>query len=42
MNETNQLISTFNNLMVANNYQIASPVNSDVMADLMHKAPPAE
>lgn len=42
MNDTNQLISTFNTLMVSNNYPVASPVNPNVMADLMRKAPPPE
>jgi hypothetical protein len=42
MNDTNQLISTFNTLMVSNNYPVASPVNPNEMADLMRKAPPPE
>lgn len=42
MNDTNQLISTFNTLMVTNNYPVASPVTPSVMADLMRKAPPSE
>lgn len=29
-------------LLVDNNYPVANPVNPDVMADLMCKAPPAE
>ncbi|CTQ22690.1 conserved hypothetical protein [Klebsiella variicola] len=42
MKDTNQLIGIFNTLMVANNYPIANPVASDVMADLMREAAPAE
>lgn len=42
MKDTNQLIGIFNTLMVANNYPVANPVASDVMADLMREAAPAE
>ncbi|HIC8949985.1 TPA: YrhA family protein [Klebsiella pneumoniae] len=42
MEDTNQLIGIFNTLMVANNYPVANPVASDVMADLMREAAPAE
>lgn len=42
MKGTNQLIGIFNTLMVANNYPVANPVASDVMADLMREAAPAE
>lgn len=42
MKDTNQLIGIFNTLMVANNYSVANPVASDVMADLMREAAPAE
>lgn len=41
MKDTNQLIGIFNTLMVANNYPVANPVASDVMADLMREAAPA-
>lgn len=42
MKDTNQLIGIFNTLMVVNNYPVANPVASDVMADLMREAAPAE
>ena len=42
MKDTNQLIGIFNTLMVANNYPVANPVASDVMADLMREVAPAE
>ncbi|SVW56764.1 Uncharacterised protein [Klebsiella pneumoniae] len=42
MKDTNQLIGIFNTLMVANNYPVANPVASDVIADLMREAAPAE
>lgn len=42
MKDTNQLIGIFNTLMVANNYPVANPVASDVMADLIREAAPAE
>ncbi|EPB6880209.1 YrhA family protein [Klebsiella pneumoniae] len=42
MKGTNQLIGIFNTLMVANNYPVANPVASDVMADLMREVAPAE
>ncbi len=42
MKDTNQLIGIFNTLMVANNYPVANPVASNVMADLMREAAPAE
>ncbi|HIG8549224.1 YrhA family protein [Klebsiella pneumoniae] len=42
MKDTNQLTGIFNTLMVANNYPVANPVASDVMADLMREAAPAE
>lgn len=42
MKDTNQLIGIFNALMVANNYPVANPVASDVIADLMREAAPAE
>ena len=42
MKDTNQLIGIFNTLMLANNYPVANPVASDVMADLMREAAPAE
>lgn len=42
MKDTNQLIGIFNTLMVANNYPVANPVASDVMAGLMREAAPAE
>ena len=42
MKGTNQLIGIFNTLMVANNYPVANPVASDVMADLRREAAPAE
>lgn len=42
MNDTHKMINTFKTLMVSNNYSVNSPVNPNAMADLMHKAPPAE
>ena len=42
MNGTNQVIATLNALMVSDNYPVASPVESDTMADLMHKPAPTE
>ena len=42
MKDTKQLIGDFNTLMVASNYPVASPVDQNVMDDLMRKAPPGE
>lgn len=42
MKDTKQLIGDFNTLMVANNYPVVSPVEQNVMSDLMRKAPPVE
>lgn len=42
MKDTKQLIGDFNTLMVANNYPVVSPVEQNVMSDLMRKAPPEE
>ena len=42
MKDTKQLIGDFNTLMVANNYPVVSPVEQNLMSDLMRKAPPKE
>lgn len=42
MNDTKQMISIFNTLMVSDNYPVASPVAPDTMADLMRKPAPVE
>lgn len=41
MNNTNQMIAAFKALMDSDNYPVANPVASDVMADLMRNPPPA-
>ncbi|WP_414057543.1 YrhA family protein [Pantoea dispersa] len=42
MKDIKQLIGNLSTKMVASNYPIAGPVDSNVIADLTHKAPPEE
>lgn len=42
MKDTTQLLGALNNLMVADDYPVASPLPPDVIADLIREAPPAE